>query len=240
MLGLAILTIAILPACSSDTTTDGGGNDAGIVASDGGDTSTTDSGVTDTGTLPEGCEDVRVNTMHGTVCSDAEANQACRDAGGVCASAEGEDPSVCSQLCIPEDCESVCEDPEVCIRLIDSDVTPDVDESEYGVCGAIPVGTAGPYEQCGQGFGNCADTSDEIRCLVDNPDDPAGMCYPTCTGPGDTSCPSREGFQGSCALSSTTGDDSYCAIVCTTPGASGECPTGMECKAVSGGAMCGY
>ena len=213
------------------------GSDAGT--SDTGGTPTLDTGLADTGTPPEGCDGIPTNALHGNACSDEATSQACADAGGVCASADPEATAICSQICVPTQCETVCTGADVCIPLADSAQTPDVDESQYGVCGTVPEGSVGPYGQCGEGFGNCSGSPDSIACMVENEGDTVGMCFPTCSGPTDTSCPAVEGFQGQCALSSTSGGN-YCAIICQTAGGAGECPTGMTCNAVEGGAMCAY
>lgn len=250
----AILLLAgMVAGCSSDDSSGGGDSsdaggttDRGRGGTDTGGGGTLDASVTDTGggggvTDTGGgggteinCAEIPTNPEHGTVCTGAEGE--CSQ--GVCA-APPEQQATCSQVCVPTQCEDACTGGDVCIPLADSPETPDTDESELGVCGAMPTGEQGNYDQCGDA-GLCAEG---LTCLVQNTGDTNGICYPTCTGPEDTSCPAKEGIAGQCALGTTDGR-SFCALICT-PGATASCPTGMTCVEVPAtgggtGGICQY
>jgi hypothetical protein len=80
--------------------------------------------------------------------------------------------------------------------------------------------------------------SGDYACLVLDAADALGICASKCTE--NTDCMDNftppAGSSTACALS--VAPDTYCAIVCATPGSVTECPTGMTCTMLTGGSIC--
>jgi len=174
------------------------------------------------------CDDIPVNAQAGTPCTGAEGE--CAD--GACVSTEAGGDATCSQICVPGECEGDCTGGERCLTLVDAETgqpqTIPGTSLSLGVCGELPTGDAGAFDQCGGDAGACQAGMD---CLVLNEGDTLGQCFPNCNP--DGSC-----TEGECAIQA--GDNQYCVLTCTTAGGAGECPDPMVCVGVTGGAICHY
>lgn len=155
----------------------------------------------------EDCTGVVVAESAGAPCSGP-----CAD-GLQCTSMEGDAQPICRQVCVPDTCESVCGEDEVCAPLVD---TPN-----SGVCAVPQAGERSAYESCGQEVGFC---EDGFSCLTSQ-DANVGMCVPPCV---DEVCEAHAGVAGSCSLIVQMDgvEERFCAPTCDAATA---CPTGMEC-----------
>ena len=202
--------------------TGGGTVDSGTTTPDAG-SSTPDA------TVEFSCDSIPDNPEAGTVCTGAAGECA---AGACITTQEGGD-AVCSQICVPGQCEDFCVGDERCLSLIDQatgqpQTIPDTN-LPLGVCGVPATGDAGAFSQCGGSMDACQSGLD---CLILAEGDTMGQCFPQCNP--DGSC-----AEGQCAIQ-TQGGDQYCVLTCTTAGGTGECPAEMACVAVTGGAICHY
>lgn len=212
--GICAFALALLTAgCGDDTSTP---SDAGTDLIDAGDVS-----------------DATVEECDGVVVADSPG-AAC---GGFTPCGEGlqcsrldasEEEGVCRQVCVPEQCESVCQGEEVCVPLNESPGT--------GVCAEPPTGTRAAYETCSEDAGFCDGT---LTCLVGSAAATEGVCLPECV---DDACVPIDGREAQCVIRVGEGADqrSYCAPACSAVGADDECPGDMACFASGPGFVCAF
>ncbi|MCB9519985.1 MAG: hypothetical protein H6698_02100 [Myxococcales bacterium] len=208
--GLLIAVAVACGACGDDDViiTDTGSTDAGTDA--GGDTANACGSLTIAASVGEECGGL-ARCADGAECSQLSANDA---------------SALCRQTCIPDACESVCADDEVCFALVASPGT--------GVCGTRPTGTVLPYAAC-SGEERCADPA---QCIVAVSGASSGVCLPPCDA---GACAPVDGRDGQCVVSLRDNPDTMlCAPACSAAGADEECLGGMTCQASGAGFVCAF
>ncbi len=192
--------------------------DAGSSADSGADV-TADAGSGDA------CEDVDVADEVGTECGGEIGG--CLE-GAQCSMLEASaEAGICRQLCLPDTCESVCADDEICLPLTGSPGT--------GVCAVEPTGSQGPYEVCSVADGLC---SEGLQCAGAPGGSESGICIPPCTEHAD--CPDHDGHDGLCAVTLPDTGQRYCMPGCSEAGADEECPGLTVCQQNGPETVCAF
>ena len=159
--------------------------------------------------------------------------------GAVCVQAMPGEPPVCSAVCVPGFCDSVCPPSQACVPtndyrgqaiLLDLD-RDGIEDSVGGACVEPALTAGGPFEACAGLRQRTCDTG--LACAAFTNDATVGTCLPAC----ESDCDLFDGFLPSCF---GVGDPpSRCLISCTSTTFSDDCPAGLTCRTVvSGLALC--
>ncbi len=168
----------------------------------------------------------------GSTCTSVPGDPDC-GTGGICLDLGA--GAFCWQLCVPEECESVCSSSGLsCLPVLDSagDNLEIVDDVPMGVCSQAPTGTQGLYDPCGTVETGACQVG--LSCLeIADATVGSAFCSPPCSS--TVICAERDGIAGECVLmEDPDATATQCALLCDL--ATGEgCPTGMACFEVAGG-----